>query len=208
MNMETDAQRLSSCLSRLLPHLDRHSVALTGGVAIELHLAAAAKHGRRERIADVDFMASRLDVIAPTVASVFLISHYHVARRGVPRGMIQLVDPVTGLRLDIFPDLAGALSRAKHMLVAGEVLLVLEPQSMLEHKLQTLAKPPVDEKHWLDAVALAALCAAPSPPRLAQFMPDRYSTDFTLVCDRCDRSRSPRFPLAPKANIFELLGYV
>ena len=78
---------------------------------------------------------------------------------------------------------------------------------LLAHKLQLFAKP-VDEKHWRDAVALAALCGAPPPPRAAALAPDVYSQDLALVCDRCERSRSPDFPLAPKRAIFDLLGYV
>ncbi len=208
MEAESETQRLGSCLSRLMPHCDQDAVALTGGVALELHLAAAFRPSRRHHIADVDFVARELDAIAPTVANDFLVSHYHVAQPGVPKGMLQLVDGVTRLRLDIFPDLAGKVPSARRMRVAGAGVLVLSPQSLLDHKLQTLSKSPVDEKHWLDTVALAALCGAALPPRPAQFAPDAYATDLALVCDRCLRSTSPLFPLAPKGHIFELLGYV
>ncbi len=206
--LETETPRLRSCLSRLLPHLDRDKVALTGGVALELYLAAASRPGRRQKLADIDFVASHLGAIAPAVANDFLVSHYHVAQQGVPKGMLQLVDGVTRLRLDVFADVAGNVPSGRRMSVAGEVVLVIDAQSLLDHKLQTLSKPPVDEKHWLDAVALAALCAAPVPPRPARFMPDRYQTDLALVCERCVRSKSELFPLAPKAGILALLGYV
>ena len=204
----SDTQRLRSCLSRFLPHVDRERLALTGGVAIELHLAGSGRRGRRECLADLDFVASQLDVIAPTVVRDFLVSHYHVAQPGVPKGIVQLVDPITRLRLDIFPDCAGTLPRAKRMIVEGEAVLVLDTQTLLEHKLQTISKSAVDEKHWLDAVALAALCGVPSPPRPAQFVPDTYGTDLTLACDRCERSRSPAFPSAPKRIVFDLLGHI
>lgn len=206
--MEADMHRLRSCLSRFLPHVERGNVALTGGVAIELHLAEAGQRCRRERIADLDFVSSTMGAVAPSVSRDFLVSHYHVARQGVPKGLIQLVDPVTRLRLDVFVEPGATLPGAKQMTVAGEILLVLEPRGILDHKLRTLSREPVDEKHWLDALSLAALCGAPRPFTPAHHVSDVYSTDLNAACDRCDRSRSSMFPLAPKADIWKLLGYV
>ena len=195
-------RRLESCLARLLPHLVGDDVALTGGIALAVHLPTS-----RATVADVDFVARRMSAVSPSVARDFLVSHFHVVQPGVPKALVQLVDPVTRLRIDVFADLAGAVARARRTTVAGAALLVVGAADLLAHKLQLLGKP-VDEKHWRDAVALAGLCAAPPPPRPAAFAPDRYSTDLALDCDRCARSRSPDFPLAPKLAIFEQLGYV
>ncbi|MGZ3405219.1 MAG: hypothetical protein ACXVAN_02165 [Polyangia bacterium] len=194
--------RLERCLRRLLPHLDGDGVALTGGVALEHHLP-----GSRGEIADVDFVARRMEVVAPSVARDLLVSHYHVVQPGVPKAMVQLVDPETRLRIDLFPDLGGVIARAQRGVVGGALILVVRAADLLAHKLQLLGKP-VDEKHWRDACALATLCGAPAPPRPEAITPDVYSQDLALVCDRCARSRSPDFPLAPKRAIFELLGYV
>jgi len=203
-----DQQRLRSCLKRFLVHVDRTHLALTGGVAIELHLAARGQRRRREGLADIDFVASCPNAVSPTVVRDFLVSHFHVSQPGIPKSLLQLVDPVAQLRLDVFPDVADSVPHARPMRVAGEPLLVLDAQSLLKHKLKTLAHPPVDEKHWQDAVALAALCGVTSPPRPMSFRPDVYLTDVREVCGRCTLSRSVEFPLAPKEEVFRLLGYV
>jgi hypothetical protein len=162
---------------------------------------------KRREVADVDFVARRMDAVAPSVARDFLVSHYHVVQPGVAKAIVQLVDPKTRLRVDLFPDLAGAVGRAQRALVGGALLLVITAADLLAHKLALLSKR-VDEKHWRDAVALAALLGAPSPAQPAELAPDVYSQDLALVCDRCERSRAPEFPLADKRAIFDLLGYV
>ncbi len=101
--MEPDTTRLGACLSRLLRHVDRGRLALTGSVAIEVHLAAAARPSRRERLTDVDFIASDLDVIAPSVAMGFLVSHSHVAQVAVPKALVQLVDLTDAAPPGLFP---------------------------------------------------------------------------------------------------------
>jgi hypothetical protein len=195
--------RLEGCLARLLPHLDADDVALTGGVAIELHLGGAS---RRRSVADVDLVAGRLDAVAPSVVGAFLVSHRHVARPGVPKGIVQLVDPLARLRVDVFP---GASAGARWAAVGAVPMRVLDARALLAHKLEVLASGAVDEKHHLDALALAALCGAPAPPPPPTgFRASVYSRDLEGRCERCERSRDPRFPLAPRAEVFAVLGYV
>ncbi len=205
--MLVELQRLRDCLARLVPHLDGEEVALTGGLAVELHLAAAGQPSLRGRIADLDFVARSMDAVMPSVACDLLVSHYHVRQPGVPKAIVQLIEPATRLRIDIFPDLSGMMARAARASVAGTSLLVVAAADLLAYKRALLAKP-VDAKHWHDAVALAGLLGAPPPPRPAELRRDVYCTDLALVCDRCTRSRAPAFPLAPKRAIFDLLGYV
>jgi hypothetical protein len=193
---------LATCLARLAPHLELDAVALTGGVALQSHLPSS-----RAAVADVDFVARRMDAVAATVSRDFLVSHYHVQQPGLKKAIVQLVDPMTKLRIDIFPDLAGMMSRATRAEVGGLSLLVVTAADLLAYKLQMLAKP-VDDKHWHDALALAALLSVPPPPRPPHLVRDVYCTDLALVCDRCERSRSSDFPLAPKRAIFDVLGYV
>ena len=64
----TEMQRLRDCLARLLPHLDRAQVALTGGVAIELILAERGLPGNRDTIADLDLIAGSRTAIAASIA--------------------------------------------------------------------------------------------------------------------------------------------
>jgi hypothetical protein len=207
-----EIDRLCGCLSRLLPHLRRDQVAITGGVAIQLGLAAAGRSGSRESIADIDFAASGLDAVSDSVSSSFLVSHYHVPQPGVPKFMIQLVDPVSRMRVDIFPDLVASLAHARRFTIGDQSPNVLDLQSILNHKLLTLSKAsnanPVDPKHYRDARALASFFGREMPPvpdsALAK---DVYGIEADVECRRCALSRNPGFPLAPKHRIFNLLGY-
>jgi hypothetical protein len=193
-------QRVTRCLEQLAPHVDARTVALTGGVALAL-----MSDDVRERITDIDFVARHMTAIEATVTRDFLVSHYHVAQPGVPKAIVQLVDPDTRLRVEFFPDLAGVIERARP--APGIPFAVLGAPDLLDHKLQLLRKP-VDEKHWRDAVFLAARGGVAPPSRPASCVTDDYCQDLAHHCERCALSQSPSFPLAPKAAIFDILGYV
>jgi hypothetical protein len=194
-------------------HVDIDDVALTGGVAIQVGLAVRRQIGPRESIADLDLVASHLGAVAPTVCGDFLVSHYHVPQPSMPKFMVQLVDPESRVRVDVFPDLVGSLEQADWVTIVGHKLKVLSLESILEHKLETLSKAsadkPVDPKHFRDARKLAATCFRETPDIRKECLADEaYSNDLDLVCARCDASASPNFPLASKQEIFGVLGYV
>ena len=193
----SEQRRLQITLARLRPHLDLDRVALTGGVAVELHLARAGRPARRTAIADLDFIALGMGAVAAAAARDFLVSHYHTPQPGVPKGLIQLVDPVTRLRIDVFTDPPGSIAGATCLAVAGIELLVLAPRAILEHKLRTLETAsktrPVEAKHWLDAVALAELCGREPPPEPQHLAEPVYCTDLRAACARCELSRLPEF---------------
>jgi hypothetical protein len=211
--MDTSVQ---TCLARLTPHLDRRRVALTGSVAIALHLDEVGGRGHpgaERRSGDVDLVAEAVDAVLPTVAEEFLVSHFHLPQPGYAKFLVQLVDPVSRLRIDVFPDALGALPRAQWHEVTGVPLLVLDPCSILDHKLGLLAgaaaRAPAEEKHYRDAQRLAALCGRLPPDLPASgFAPTAYSQELTATCPRCAASVDPRFRLAPKRQIHDLLGYV
>lgn len=184
---------LHRCLERLSPHVDRDALALTGGVAIGMYLPELA------RLADVDFVAARMEAVRPSVTRDFLVSHYHVAP---DKPIVQVVDTETRLRIDVFPDRADAVARA----IVRDGWRVVTAADLLAHKRMLLGKR-VDPKHWRDVVALSALCGEPLPPQ-PTLERDAYCTDLSYVCERCERSRSPHFPIADKRAIFALLGYV
>jgi len=209
-----NADVLHDCLRRLVPHLDTARVALTGGVAIGVHLGVTAgDRNRRVAAGDVDFVAEDARAVRETVTIDFLVSHFHLPQPGYPKFLIQLVDPATRLRLDFFPDLRRALTRAQVADVAGVALRVLEAQDILDHKLAILAgasaASPIEEKHYADARRLGTICGREVPP-----LPDShlssttYSQDIDAACVRCEVSRCAGFPLAPKRAIFDILGYV
>ena len=207
-------ESLHKCLSRLLPHLDDMQIALTGGVAIRLHVDEV----RSDRIPafaaeDVDFVAGSVHAIHPTVTGDFLVSHYHLPHPGYAKFLVQLVDPASRLRLDFFPDTQRALSRAPVVDIGGVPIRMLGAEDILNHKIQLLsgafAGSHVEEKHYADAKRLGARCGREVPTIPAsQLVSTVYSQDLEEMCSRCETSRSAAFPLAPKAAIFDVLGYV
>jgi hypothetical protein len=204
--------RLSRCLDRLMPHLRPRRFAVTGGVAIQLGMAARAREWPRRDIADLDLVAASMDAIAATVVGPFLVSHYHVVGPGVPKFMIQLVDPVSRLRVDVFPDLAGSLVDATTVAIGDHRVPLLSLDSIFRHKLHTLsrasASTPVDPKHVRDARILGAVLGRGVPDVPADALsPDTYGIEADAACQRCALSRHPSWPLAPKAQIFERLGW-
>jgi hypothetical protein len=93
--------------------------------------------------------------------------------------MVQLIDPVSRIRIDVFPDLVSSLSRAQLRVVAGHSLAILDARSIMTHKLLTLAKSSpghlADEKHQRDAVVLAALLGEQIDPVSATHLTKRFT---------------------------------
>jgi hypothetical protein len=157
-------------------------------------------------------VASSLDAISPQVTERFLVSHYHVVQPGVPKFMMQLVDPETGIRVDVFPDLVGSLSRARNVQIGRQTALLFALEDILEHKLLTLSRAsphkPVDPKHAEDALALGILLQRSIPAVDHEaLVKDVYGGEAEFQCRRCDLSSSESFPLAPKERILGLLGW-
>jgi hypothetical protein len=197
---------LHDCLRRLMPHVDADRIALTGGVAIGVHLDVRSRVTTAE---DIDFVADNVDVVNPTVTKDFLVSHFHLPQPGYSKFLIQLVDPATRIRVDVFPDSLGALKRTRSADVAGIPLRVISASDTLDHKLALLSKSPVDEKHYRDATRLGAICGREVPALDAtQLTRTVYSQEVDAICPRCEASRRPDFPLARKQAIFDVLGYV
>jgi len=193
---------VASCLDRLAPYLRLDDVAIAGSVAMG-----------RDRPADLDLVARSIGVVAPGVTRDFLVAHYHIAGPGVPKFMVQLVDPVTRIRVDMFPDLTGSIARARTATVGGHVVNLLSLEDVLDHKLQTLSKAspasPVDPKHARDARTIARLIGRTVPDVDPQSLAnDVYGVGETDgSCARCELSRSASFPLAPRSRILDLLGW-
>ena len=125
--------------------------------------------------------------------------------------MVQLVDPVSRIRIDIFPDLVGSISDARTANVGTHWLPVLPLERILEHKVQTLSRAshaaPIDPKHVHDAQVLGAVLHKPVPTVAPEALaPDVYGIDGDWGCKRCELSRDAQWSLAPENRIFELLG--
>jgi hypothetical protein len=208
-----ELERLHSCLQRLSPHCAPDEVAVAGGVALELGLPDSVLVNRREKIADVDLVAQRLASVRPSVARHFPIIHYHVPQAGFAKLLVMVVDPPTRLRVDIFADTSGAIARARPLDCGSAQLRILDLDSVLDHKLTLLAAASqgrfVDGKHHADALCLGQLLGREVPQIApAHLGKTVYSQDLHARCARCEASADSAFPLAPKADIFALLGYV
>lgn len=199
---------IEACLRRLLRFYAKDEIALTGGLAIEYHLAAAGLQPLRARVADLDFVARNVTPASSGIADEFLVSHYHAP--DVTKAMLQLVDPETALRIDVFPDLDGVVASASFATLQGVELRVVDPRSILDHKLRTIrgATRPIDPKHRRDVAALAAICGTTIDLPIIPEAIESYSQDVDAVCRRCLLSETPALPLAPKREIFAILGYV
>jgi hypothetical protein len=206
---ETD--RLSGCLDRLTPHVRLDSIAVTGGVGMRLGLARLGRRGPRDKVTDLDLVAASIDAIGAELVEQFLVSHFHVVRPGVPKFMIQLVDPVSRIRVDVFPDLVGSCANAVTMAIGGHSVPVLPLEQIFEHKRLTLSRAspsaPIDPKHVHDARVLGDVLGKPVPlVALGALAPDVYGIEADS-CERCELSRDPSWPLAARDHVFELLGW-
>ncbi len=210
--MDDRWRQLGACLTRLRRHVDLDGVALTGGVAIDVHLARSGRPQRPRPPNDVDFVACNQGTVSPGVTGEFLVSHFHVPHPGYSKFLVQLVDPDSRTRVDIFPGRPALIERAEWYDVSGTRVRVLGPAAILDHKFELLARAtaerPVDEKHFDDALLLAHLSARQLgdwPPRV--LCKEEYQRDPAIRCARCDRSVDSAFPLAPKQRILDILGY-
>jgi hypothetical protein len=209
---QTEMNRLSGCLDRLLPCVHLGRVAIAGSVGMQLSMVAQGRTGPRTEIADLDLVAASTGDITPRTVERFLVSHYHVVGPGVPKFMIQLVDPISSIRVDIFPDLVGSLADAQTISIGGHSVQILSLERIFEHKIQTLSRAsrsaPIDPKHVRDARLLGSVLDRMTPTVPAEALaPDVYGVDDDGSCERCELSRHPDWPLGPKDRILDLLGW-
>lgn len=179
---------------------------------MQMGLAALGHANVRPHVADLDLVATSIDAVSANAVNRFLVSHNHVVRPGGPKFMVQLVDPVSCMRIDVFPDLAGSIEDTQTIQIGRHTMPVLPLNRIFEHKIQTLARAtpvaPIDPKHVHDALYLGSVLSRPVPKVAAAAVgPDVYSLDADRSCNRCAVSLHPAWPLAPKERIFELLGW-
>jgi len=207
-----DARRLAASLRKLRRAILLDTFAVCGGIAAQLHLA---RHGlsRPDRSArDLDIVAADLRALAAEPLDGWLLSHLHRPHAGYSRWFIQLVDPDTRLLVDLFHASHWPPHDIAPHPIGDVTVSVLGARAVLADKRRLLAAAtrdrPIDPKHLADARLLARLLHEPDADVPAGHLrPDTYTTDLTLRCPRCHASGSVA-ALAPKAMIFELLGYV
>jgi hypothetical protein len=107
---KTDYDRLEQTLHKLARH-EISGWALTGGLAVETHLARRGGRAASRKLHDIDFIVSSFDQIPESMADDFLLRHVHP---GDPPGktLLQCVDAETGVRVDVFRAYGAEMERA------------------------------------------------------------------------------------------------
>jgi hypothetical protein len=123
----------SARVARTFLNLARHDIsgwALTGGVAIELHILRLGGKAIVRRLNDLDFVAASFDSIPETIGSELLLRHIHPHD---PPGKIMLlgVDPETGVRLDVFRAYGGEMERTSTIKIAKLALRTVSLQDLV-----------------------------------------------------------------------------
>lgn len=231
-----DTARAENVLRKLRRH-DVSPWALTGGFAIELHILHSGARSRLRPLHDIDFLVSSFDCIPKTLRRDFLFRHVHPDDPPA-KTLLQAVDPEPGVRIDVFraygfemkrlfqieldgfflklvslPDLAARHARlcwdlidAKqvHPKYVQDFLRLMEvaPLEDVEGLWQEHRKPQFPENFSEAVSELRRAIALRSDLMVAW----DYSTNVNEVCLRCRETRT--FPLANRAQIYSILGYV
>jgi hypothetical protein len=224
---------------RTLQKLSRCGVcefSLTGGLAIELQLLGCGEVPRTRSLNDVDLAVASLQAIPERVADEFLVRHFHPK---APEGkmLIQLVDPSTALRVDVFCAYGKTLERSVRMrcgddsicivalgdLAAREASLLMD----LESGQEVAAKHAQDFERIAEVVDLRRaelawrdhrkqndpVTFAEARERAAQLIESRGEMlvvpDYSHDADAiCPKcEETGRFRLAPAKAILKVLGY-
>jgi len=96
----TDSARAQHTLAKLGSH-SLSPFVLTGGLAIEAHLACRGIPPASRPLNDVDFLVDSFDQISPSLATQFIFRHVH-PEDAPGKTLLQCVDPETSVRVDIF----------------------------------------------------------------------------------------------------------
>ena len=223
----------------LLKRLGQHHIepwALTGGLAIEMHVVLAGQTPQRRSLNDLDFIATHFADIPETLARHFLFRHVHPAE--VPgRIMMQFVDVEAKLRIDVFRATGASMRRAGQMDLPTGRISVVALEDLIARtarlSLDIASGIPIPAKHAADFMRLSDLIGPmevqsvwsdhrkPDHPRifkdardlLHELIPKR--SDLLIVPNyskdtgaTCPRCVSTSvFPLADPNIILSVLGY-
>ncbi len=147
-----DAMRVFRIQEKLRLH-DIHKFALTGGLAIEIHLIAQDHVQHTRNLNDVDFVVESFASIPGTLAKSFLIRHIHPkATEG--KTLMQLVDPDEALRIDIFRAYGAAMKRCRPLCLADTAIQMVSAEDLAARAASLLMDleggSTVASKHALD----------------------------------------------------------
>ena len=230
-----DSARVARTFRNLALH-DTSRWALTGGVAIELHIL---RHGGKPIIRplhDLDFVAASFDTIPETLGSELLLRHVH-PNDPPGKNMLQGVDPETEVRLDVFRGYGLEMERTEPIEIGAFAFRMVSLQDLVARHARLnwdlMEGKPVAPKYARDFLRLLELVTTheveriwqehrkPQSPegfaetalRLRRVIASRSelliaTTYSTNVYEVCQRCQGAQaFPLADPRQVLSILGY-
>ena len=124
-----DTARVTQTLRNLALH-DVSHWALTGGVAIELHILRRGGEPIARRLQDLDFVTASFDTIPVTLGNKLLVRHVH-PHDPPGKNILQGVDPETQVRIDVFRAYGLEMDRASVIEVATLAFKMVSLQDLV-----------------------------------------------------------------------------
>ncbi len=126
---QEDCARVTGTFRRMAAH-DIYRWAVTGGIAIELHILGRGGESILRPLHDIDFMASSFDCIPKTMGSGLLLRHVHPSDPPA-KTMLQAVDPETAVRIDVFRAYGLEMNRTLPIEIAKLPIRMVSLQDMV-----------------------------------------------------------------------------
>jgi len=215
-------------------------VLIVGSIALRYHLNRHGCAPLHRPLHDLDLAVSDVESLPPVEGEALLVSHYHPdsATSGTGRLLLQLVDPETALRIDIFHALPGAFHRASPLGHCSPHIFVACIEDVLVRSILVLGAQiesgSVEFKHVETIQRLSDIVKMEKADQLwatidqgvwpgsireaiehaGSVLQDHPSLYGVLQYGRlddppCDQCLwTDRYPLAEKHRIFEILGYI
>lgn len=229
-----DQGKITTLFDRLTLNLKKDIYALTGSLALRYGLISHGLSTSHTPLNDVDLVINNIHDVHPSVTNDFLINHYHLPKSDADTLFIQLVDPVSCLRVDIFPFHKSSRStwidtNALPILSMEDlfVQIISITQSIFQGKfvspkhfdnmnmLMPLVHMNTANQIWNEIMlkrysySLAeaidkAQTALKNHSELIKTIAYRADEDF--ICSKCNHVRD--FPIAPAKKVIEVLGYI
>ncbi|MGA9463745.1 MAG: hypothetical protein WBV28_13215 [Terracidiphilus sp.] len=231
----TDRVRAELTL-RKIAMFDVSRWAITGGLAIEIHLYQHAAKSFIRPLQDIDFMTASFDEIPNGLAKDLLFRHIH-PHDPPGRNLLQGVDPVTNVRVDVFRAYGLEMERVAPVTVAGMTLRMVSLEDMIARHARlswdllegncVAPKFARDFLRMIDLVppdAMESIWLEHRKPRQPQSFGETVMQLRQAIATRSDLLVSPihstdvhsiclrcetieNFPLADASRILSILGY-
>ena len=230
-----DVTRLKHTLQRLAAH-DVSRWALTGGVAIEFHIARNNGPPITRALHDIDFISPSFETIPLELGQELLLRHVH-PEDPPGKNMLQGVHPETAVRVDVFRAYGREIERAEPVTITGLPFHIVSFQDLLARhtrlnwdlvagrrvapkyardflRMIDFVTPEEVQDIWLEhGKGESPESFAEAARRVRQEIHSRPDllvepVYSTDITEVCTRCRIvERFPLAQASRILSILGY-